>query len=161
MHIIGIIPARYGSTRFPAKVLLDLGGKTMLERVYRQACAAKSLSEVWIATDDERVQTIARQFTDRIVMTANTHPSGTDRCAEALRQIQVLRAQVYDFVVNIQADEPFIHPEQIDELGYALQPKSNACIMPTSYKVPTASKWSVQATKPCILADTLFLICAK
>jgi 3-deoxy-manno-octulosonate cytidylyltransferase (CMP-KDO synthetase) len=112
MKILGVIPARYASTRFPGKPLIDINGTTMIARVYAQACKAKELSKVIIATDDERIYNHAIAIGANVVMTANTHQSGTDRCAEVLLQ----QTQHYDAVINIQGDEPFIHPEQIDEL---------------------------------------------
>lgn len=116
MNILGIIPARYASSRFPGKVLADIRGKTMVERVFLQACRAKHLTEVLIATDDERVFDAAQRFGAPVVMTRPEHPSGTDRCYEALQN----QPKSYDFVVNIQGDEPFIRPEQIDLLTATL-----------------------------------------
>ncbi|MGF1532371.1 MAG: 3-deoxy-manno-octulosonate cytidylyltransferase [Bernardetiaceae bacterium] len=115
--VLGIIPARYASTRFPGKVLVEIAGQTMLERVYRQASQAKHLQAVIIATDHAQVAQAARAFGANVLMTSPAHTSGTDRCAEALQQY----ALPCDFVLNIQADEPFIHPEQIDLLAQTLQ----------------------------------------
>lgn len=116
MKILGVIPARYASTRFPGKPLAMIGGQTMVERVYRQAGKAGALSAVVVATDDQRIADTVRSFGGEVVMTASEHPSGTDRCAEALRLVD----GHYDAVVNIQGDEPFIHPGQIDLLCGAL-----------------------------------------
>ncbi len=115
--IVGIIPARYASTRFPGKPLIDIKGKTMLERVYAQASKSKSLAKVVVATDDERIYNHVKNFNGNVVMTAVHHPSGTDRCMDALIQLK----EEYNYVVNIQGDEPFIEPEQIDELAAVLQ----------------------------------------
>lgn len=112
MKLIGVIPARYASVRFPGKPLCQIDGKTMIERVYTNAVAAKSLAEVWVATDDERIYQHVVQFGGRVVMTSESHRSGTDRCAEAALAV----APDAGVVVNIQGDEPFLHPEQIDEL---------------------------------------------
>ncbi len=112
MNIIGIIPARYASSRFPGKPLVDIAGKTMIRRVYEQAAKATLLSTVVVATDDERIAAEVKSFGGNVVMTASTHRSGTDRCAEAVQQV----AGNHDVVINIQGDEPFIHPEQIDLL---------------------------------------------
>ncbi|OWY19124.1 3-deoxy-manno-octulosonate cytidylyltransferase [Sphingobacteriales bacterium UPWRP_1] len=112
MKIIGLIPARYASVRFPGKPLCPIAGKTMIERVYTNAAAAKSLSEVWVATDDARIYQHVEQFGGRVVMTSENHRSGTDRCAEAALTVAPDAA----VVVNIQGDEPFLHPGQIDEL---------------------------------------------
>jgi 3-deoxy-manno-octulosonate cytidylyltransferase (CMP-KDO synthetase) len=110
MKIIGIIPARYASTRFPAKPLVDIGGKSMIERVYLQAKKSKSLTDVVVATDDERIVLHVKSFGGKVVMTSETHQSGTDRCFEAVNTF----CPEADLVINIQGDEPFIQPEQID-----------------------------------------------
>ena len=107
MKIIGIIPARYASTRFPGKPLAILGGKTVIERVYEKVSSV--LSECYVATDDERICHAVEAFGGRVVMTSTDHKSGTDRIAEA---VEIIGGD-YDVVVNVQGDEPFIHPEQI------------------------------------------------
>ena len=112
MDIVGVIPARYASKRLPGKVLLDIGGKTMVQRVYEQSLKASSLSKVVVATDDKRVFDHVHSFGGEVVMTSIHHQSGTDRCYEA---IEVLNSNC-DIVLNIQGDEPFIHPEEIEEL---------------------------------------------
>jgi len=110
--IIGIIPARYASTRFAGKPLVDIAGKTMIQRVYEQASKAKSLSKVVIATDDERIADEVKRFGGEFVFTASHHQSGTDRCAEVIEQLPG-----FNIVINIQGDEPFIEPAQIDLLA--------------------------------------------
>jgi 3-deoxy-manno-octulosonate cytidylyltransferase (CMP-KDO synthetase) len=110
MKIIGIIPARYESTRFPGKPLVDIGGKSMIRRVYEQSKKSGSLTEVIVATDDERIAEHIKSFSGNVIMTSNTHQSGTDRCFEAISKYDPSA----DVVINIQGDEPFIHPEQID-----------------------------------------------
>lgn len=110
MKIIGIIPARYASTRFPAKPLTDIGGRSMIQRVYEQAKKSKSLADVVVATDDERIASHVKSFGGNVVMTSELHQSGTDRCFEAINTF----SKDADVVINIQGDEPFIHPEQID-----------------------------------------------
>jgi 3-deoxy-manno-octulosonate cytidylyltransferase (CMP-KDO synthetase) len=109
MKIIGIIPARFASTRFPGKPLADIGGKTLIQRVYEQAVQAQSLAAVVVATDDERIFSHVRSFGGQAVMTSPEHPSGTDRCAEAAAAFPDAGG-----VLNIQGDEPFIAPAQID-----------------------------------------------
>jgi 3-deoxy-manno-octulosonate cytidylyltransferase (CMP-KDO synthetase) len=109
MSVIGIIPARYGSTRFPGKPLALIGGKTMIRRTYERA-ALSSLDAVVVATDDQRILDEVLAFGGRAVMTRSDHRSGTDRCREALD----LTGEAYDAVVNIQGDEPFIDPRHID-----------------------------------------------
>lgn len=111
--ILGIIPARYASTRFPAKPLADIAGKTMIQRVYERAVASKSLSKVVIATDHDKIYEHVEQFGGQVCMTRGDHQSGTDRCYEALS----LETERFDYVINIQGDEPFIAPEQIDLLA--------------------------------------------
>ncbi len=113
MSAIAIIPARFASSRFPGKPLIDISGKTMLQRVYAQVVKLKLLKAVIIATDDKRIFDHARTFTEDVVMTSNTHLSGTDRCSEALDLIETRKQQKFDIVLNIQGDLPFIHPEQI------------------------------------------------
>jgi 3-deoxy-manno-octulosonate cytidylyltransferase (CMP-KDO synthetase) len=114
MNIIGIIPARYASTRFPGKPLIDIKGKSMIQRVYEQCRKAESLSDVIVATDDERIAAHVKSFGGKVVMTAETHQSGTDRCAEVVHKYDGL----CDAVINIQGDEPFIDPSQIDALAF-------------------------------------------
>ncbi|MCX2574415.1 3-deoxy-manno-octulosonate cytidylyltransferase [Pedobacter sandarakinus] len=110
--VIGIIPARYASTRFPGKPLVDIAGKTMIQRVYEQAVKAKCLAKVVVATDDERIANDVQRFGGEFVLTAAHHQSGTDRCAEVMQHFTD-----FDVVVNIQGDEPFIEPDQIDLLA--------------------------------------------
>ena len=110
--IIGIIPARYASTRFPGKPLVDIAGKTMIQRVYEQASKAKSLSKVVVATDDVRIADEVKRFGGEFIFTSTNHQSGTDRCAEVIETLPG-----YDIVINIQGDEPFIEPAQIELLA--------------------------------------------
>lgn len=112
-NILGIIPARYGSTRFPGKPLIDIGGKSMLQRVYAQAMKSSRLSHVIVATDDERIAAHVKQFGGLVTITSPDHQSGTDRCAEALQHA----GESFGAVINIQGDEPFIDPAQIDLLA--------------------------------------------
>jgi len=118
MKFIGIIPARYGSTRFPGKPLADICGKTVVRRVYEQAC--KALETVVVATDDERIYEAVEHFGGKVVMTSPDHTCGTDRCLEAYRAITtpLWRSQndKDTVVINIQGDEPFIQPEQLETL---------------------------------------------
>ena len=108
MKYTAIIPARFASTRFPGKPLAVLGGKTVIQRVYEQAKA--TLDDAWVATDDERIERAVASFGGKVVMTSTEHKSGTDRIAEAARLIDCQA----DVIVNIQGDEPFIHPSQIE-----------------------------------------------
>ena len=107
MKFLGIIPARYASTRVPAKPLAMLGGKTVIQRVYEQVAGV--LDDAYVATDDERIEAAVKAFGGKVVMTSVHHKSGTDRCYEAMVKI----GQGFDVIVNIQGDEPFIQPSQL------------------------------------------------
>jgi 3-deoxy-manno-octulosonate cytidylyltransferase (CMP-KDO synthetase) len=113
MDIIGIIPARYASTRFPGKPLVDIAGKSMIQRVVEQSKLASSLKKVIVATDDQRIYDHVKNLGHEVFMTSSDHTTGTERCREAL----ILDGGNYDFVINIQGDEPFIDPEQINLLA--------------------------------------------
>ena len=112
MNILGVIPSRYASTRFPGKPLVEIDGKTMIQRVYEQAKKSLSLFDVVVATDDERIFNEVKRFGGRAVMTSSSHESGTERCNEVLEKTS---AKI-DVVINIQGDEPFVNPEQINQL---------------------------------------------
>lgn len=112
IKILGVIPARFASTRFPGKPLTIINGKSMIQRVYEQASKSNSLTKVVVATDDERIATEVEHFGGEYIMTATTHQSGTDRCAEVAAQLPD-----FDIIINIQGDEPYINPEQIDLLA--------------------------------------------
>jgi 3-deoxy-manno-octulosonate cytidylyltransferase (CMP-KDO synthetase) len=117
LKVIGIIPARYHSTRFPGKPLVNIGGKSMIRRVYEQATQVDLFSQVIVATDDMRILEHVDLFGGKAMMTSEKHLSGTDRCAEVINTLQ----QEYDVVVNIQGDEPFIQPAQLTQLIEAFQ----------------------------------------
>jgi len=108
---IGIIPARYQSSRFEGKPLVDIAGKSMIQRVYEQAKQSE-LDEVLVATDDERIQKAVKAFGGKVLMTSKAHPNGTARCIAAFKELST----AYDLLVNIQGDEPFIRPQQINAL---------------------------------------------
>lgn len=110
LRFVAIIPARYASTRFPGKPLVDIGGKTMIQRVYDQV--SKVLDDVYVATDDQRIFDKVRSFDGKVIMTSDAHRSGTDRCYEAFTKLD----DWFDVVINVQGDEPFIQPEQIEAL---------------------------------------------
>ncbi len=114
-HIAGIIPARYASSRFPGKPLAMIGNKPMIQRVYEQA--SKVLKIVYVATDDLRILKCVNDFGGSAIMTSASHQSGTDRCAEAATRITEETGKLIDVVINIQGDEPFIRPEQIELLA--------------------------------------------
>ena len=115
MKIVGIIPSRYGSVRFPGKPLVMIEGKPMIQHVYEQCLKSDQLQDVLIATDDERIANVVIGFGGKYLLTSPNHPSGTDRCAEAAQHIDT------DAIINIQGDEPMIHPEQIAQVAALLQ----------------------------------------
>lgn len=110
MKKIVVIPARLESTRLPGKLLLDLHGKTVIQRVFEQCLKCKAVDDVFIATDSEEIAESAKNYTENILLTSKDHQSGTDRIAEAASKIDC------DIVINVQGDEPFIDPDLIDEL---------------------------------------------
>ena len=111
--ILGVIPARYPSSRFPGKPLVQILGKSMIQRVYEQAKKSDKLADVVVATDDQRIADHVHSFGGQAVMTLAEHPSGTDRCFEVLQKA----GKAYEYIINIQGDEPFIDPSQIDLLA--------------------------------------------
>ncbi len=114
MNILGVIPARFASTRYPGKPLISIAGKTMIRRVWERASLAESLADLVVATDDDRIADEVISFGGNVIKTSPEHPTGTDRCREALEMAELAKRVRYDAVINIQGDEPFIHPEQID-----------------------------------------------
>ena len=120
MKVIGVIPARWGSTRFEGKVLADINGKPMIRHVWERAQKSRKIDEVLIACDDERIMAAAKKFNAQAVMTSKNHPSGTDRIAEAVKNVKA------DIVINIQADEPLIDPATIDALAACLSKDKTA-----------------------------------
>jgi 3-deoxy-manno-octulosonate cytidylyltransferase (CMP-KDO synthetase) len=119
MRVLGIIPARFGSSRFPGKPLIDLKGKSMIQRVYEGAKKSKLITELIVATDDERILNEVLNFGGKAEMTSNHHSSGTDRCAEILS-----RNSNFDLVINIQGDEPLVDARQLDSLIEAFHDSS-------------------------------------
>lgn len=118
MKVVGIIPSRYASSRFPGKPLLDLNGKSMIQRVYEGALKAKNLDQVIVATDDQRIFDHVQSFGGNVQMTRSEHPSGTDRCGEVASTIEA------DVIINIQGDEPLIDARQIDQVIAAFNDSS-------------------------------------
>jgi len=113
MKKVIVIPARLDSSRLPKKVLLDLKGKTVIQRVYEQCLRVKNIDGVYIATDSSEIEEVCRSFTNHIIFTKSTHQSGTDRIGEAVAGIDC------DVVLNVQGDEPFIDPNLIEELVHS------------------------------------------
>ena len=121
MNILGIIPARFASTRFPGKPLALIKGKSMIQRVFIQASKSTSIMHLIVATDDDRIYHHVRTFGGNVMMTSGKHKSGTERCSEVLEKFRQSRPEVtVDAVINIQGDEPFIDPGQIDLVASAI-----------------------------------------
>jgi 3-deoxy-manno-octulosonate cytidylyltransferase (CMP-KDO synthetase) len=112
MKVLAIIPARYASTRFPGKPLVDIAGKSMIQRVVEKVQQCRSISHVIVATDDERIFNHVQDFGAHAVMTSSDHPSGTDRCLETFININ----SDADCIINVQGDEPFVDPKQLESL---------------------------------------------
>lgn len=112
MKVVGIIPSRYGSTRFPGKPLVDILGKSMIQRVFEQCIKCNKLTDVIVATDDERIYNHVIEFGGKAMMTSGKHETGTERCNEIAQNLK----EKFDVIVNIQGDEPFINSLQIDEI---------------------------------------------
>lgn len=146
MEFIGIIPARYESTRFPGKPLAIINDKPMIQWVYENV--ANAVGEVWVATDDDRIIKAVENFGGKAVKTLSTHQSGTDRCAEAAR---ILAKNInFDVVINIQGDEPFIKPEQIHLLKSCFE--SDAEIATLMKKIDTTEEL-FNPNRPKVVTD--------
>lgn len=136
MNVLAVIPARYGSTRFPAKVLAELHGRTILEWVWRQASKARSVDAVWIATDDERIAEVARGFGAHVVMTSPDCASGGDRIAQAVADVDV------EMIVNVQGDEPQMDPRTIDRAVEALRNDAEAVVSTAKVKLTNLDQFN-------------------
>ena len=119
MNIVGIIPARYASTRFPGKPLVIIDGKSMIRRVYEQASRCERLAKVVVATDSREIAGHVALFGGHVMMTSEEHRSGTERCREVVEKLSG-EGEHYDYVINIQGDEPYINPEQISQVAQCL-----------------------------------------
>jgi len=126
LRFVAIIPARFASTRFPGKPLANIGGKPMIQRVFEQV--SKAVDDVYVATDDQRIYNAVVAFNGKAIMTSDRHRSGTDRCYEAFTKLN----EWYDVVINIQGDEPFIQPEQIEIL--------KSCFIDDETRIATLAK---------------------
>lgn len=139
LKFIGIIPARYASSRFPGKPLADINGKPMIQRVYEQV--KKVLDTVYVATDDPRIEKAVQAFGGKVVMTSDQHKSGTDRCYEAFMKV----GEGHSVVINIQGDEPFIQPSQIEAL--------KECFTDESIQIATLAKAFLPTDDFAVLSD--------
>jgi 3-deoxy-manno-octulosonate cytidylyltransferase (CMP-KDO synthetase) len=151
-RFIGIIPARYASSRFPGKPLAMIAGKSMIERVYLQA--GKALKEVWVATDDERIREAVNAFGGNVIMTSSSHRSGTDRCAEATAKLTGGLHEDTTVIINIQGDEPFIRPEQIKTLMDCFS-GPDVTIATLVRKVPPGEDLTTPDQPKVILSETM------
>ncbi|MEE2931405.1 MAG: 3-deoxy-manno-octulosonate cytidylyltransferase [Bacteroidota bacterium] len=120
MKILGVIPARYASVRFPGKMLASILGESMISRVYKQALKCTLLNNLIIATDDKKIYDHVKSFGGNVMLTSSMHESGTDRCNEVISKLN----ESYDAIINIQGDEPFIDPQQIEQVALLLNNKS-------------------------------------
>lgn len=145
--VIGIIPARYGSTRFPGKPLVDINGKSMIQRVYEQAKKTSNLHHVVVATDDQRIVDAVQAFGGEVVMTSADHQSGTDRCEEVLLKQEMK----FDIVVNIQGDEPYIDPDQIAQVIHCFSDENTE--IATLVKLIDSNEELFNSNKPKVLID--------
>lgn len=134
--VIGIIPSRYDSTRFPGKPLVDIKGKSMIQRVYEQCSKSKKLTKIVVATDDKRIYDHVLDFGGNAMMTGLHHQSGTERCGEVIEKLED-NGEFFDIVVNIQGDEPFISPNHIDKLVDILLKDDQAEIGTLAKKITT------------------------
>ena len=148
MQFIGIIPARYASTRFPGKPLAEIGGKPMIQRVWEQA--KKALDRVVVATDDKRIYDCVKGFGGEAVMTRSDHRCGTDRCLEAFERLGVSGETV---IINIQGDEPFIQPEQIRALMACFPTEIATLVQPYSANDTLADLENPNSPKVTIAFD--------
>ena len=145
-HILAVIPARYHASRLPGKVLLQIGGRTMLERVYAQVCRSRLVTRIVVATDDERVSRAALAFGAEVCRTDPGHSSGTDRVAEAAQRVPEAA-----LVVNVQGDEPFIEPEAIDQAIAPMLEQTPPSVRAPVCTLKTALPSSEQAADPNVV----------
>jgi 3-deoxy-manno-octulosonate cytidylyltransferase (CMP-KDO synthetase) len=149
MKFLGIIPARYASTRFPGKPLAEIGGKLMIQRVYEQV--RPCLDDVWVATDDERIKLAVEQFGGKVMMTSDQHKSGTDRCLEAAQKI----SGHFDVIINIQGDEPFIQARQIEALKecFTTNPQTQLATLVKPFSVKDGIKALLNPNSPKVVLN--------
>ena len=152
MKILGIIPTRYNSSRFPGKPLVDIGGKSMIQRVYEQSEKCELLSAVFVATDDDRIFERVMEFGGQVKMTAE-HNSGTERCNELAQNLE----EKFDVVINIQGDEPCINPEQISQVA-TLFSDENTAIATLAKQIKTANELLNENTVKVVFDENNFAL---
>ncbi|MBR5092710.1 MAG: 3-deoxy-manno-octulosonate cytidylyltransferase [Bacteroidales bacterium] len=152
MKVLVAIPARYASTRFPGKPLAMLGGKSIINRVWQRATSAEGVDDVVVATDDERICDHVESFAGEggVMMTSDQHHSGTDRCGEVLQRLE-RQGNQYDVVVNLQGDEPFVEPSQIEAL--------TACFNDPAVQIATL-KTRIHSTDELLSPNNVKVVCA-
>lgn len=150
MKFFGIIPARFASSRFPGKPLVNINGKSMIQRVYEQSLKAGCLSKVIVATDDENIRKHVIAFGGEAVMTSAKHQSGTDRCYEAAQTFISMDGD--DVIINIQGDEPFIQPGQIDKIASCFHSKETG--IATLIKEITDEEELLNPNKPKVIINS-------
>jgi 3-deoxy-manno-octulosonate cytidylyltransferase (CMP-KDO synthetase) len=143
LTVIGVIPARYGSSRFPGKALADVAGKPMVQRVFERCARASRLDGLYVATDDRRIYDAAKAFTDDVVMTAAEHASGTDRVAEVAAQV------AGDVFVNIQGDEPLLESAAVDAVAAPLEADEDVVMTTLARPVPPSARAELAAANVC------------
>ncbi|MBN1597274.1 MAG: 3-deoxy-manno-octulosonate cytidylyltransferase [Bacteroidales bacterium] len=148
-QFIAIIPARYASTRFPGKPLASLAGKPMIQWVYERT--AEVITETVVATDDKRIENAVNAFGGNVIMTGEHHKSGTDRCAEALLKYQELTGKQYTVVINVQGDEPFIQPSQIEKIREEFS--DHECQIATLIKKIDTQEVLFDPNRPKVITD--------
>ena len=152
MRILGIIPARYNSSRFPGKSLADIGGKSMIQRVYEQSEKCELLSAVFVATDDDRIFESVMEFGGQVKMTTE-HNSGTERCNELAQNLE----EKFDVVINIQGDEPCINPKQISQLA-TLFSDEDTTIATLAKQIKTANELLNENTVKVVFDENNFAL---
>ena len=152
MKVLGIIPARYNSSRFPGKPLVDIGGKSMIQRVYEQSEKCELLSAVFVATDDDRIFERVMEFGGQVKMTAE-HNSGTERCNELAQNLE----KKFDVVINIQGDEPCINPEQISQVATLFSDEDTA-IATLAKQIKTANELLNENTVKVVFDENNFAL---
>ncbi|HEX2952052.1 MAG TPA: 3-deoxy-manno-octulosonate cytidylyltransferase [Armatimonadota bacterium] len=141
--IVGIIPARYASTRFPGKPLADIAGRPMIQHVYDRVCRASLIDEVMVATDDQRIFDAVRRFGGEVIMTSPDHQTGTDRLAEVAKRLSAV-----EIIVNIQGDEPLIDPDAIDAVAAPLRDDPTIPMCSVMAPMPDAIRsWDANVVK--------------
>jgi len=137
MNVVVIIPARFGSTRFQAKPLMEISGKPMIQHVYERAALAPTASSVVVATDDRRIFNVVEQFGGTALMTSDKNRSGTDRVGEAA---ELLKMEMEDIVVNVQGDQPLLHPKCIEDLVHPFAVDHQVKMTTLAYKIRDESE---------------------